>query len=345
MPFPKIALEEHIILPSQVDYVHWPSEILEGKQSELIEHETKRLAVMKKANIEMSVLSAFSDGLQAMPSCKISKQQALTWNDELKKISDQSSGRLTCFAALPMCDPSAAEAELRRCCTTPMNFLGALINGHDTSNDQKASNRYVSKEYDRVWSAAAELAVPIYIHPRMADASSFFDEPHCAELRGSAWGFHSSTARLVLALIMNGVCDRHPNLRFILGHMGEIVVWMAWRVDHRCEMEGRPAKVVDTLRKNFYVTVSGWMDDASFMHVRSVMGSDRILYASDYPMEDTVAHAEWFDKLPISDEEKRKIAYENALALFPTAEWKARWRVEELTALQRRPQKKEQVEG
>jgi predicted TIM-barrel fold metal-dependent hydrolase len=314
---PKIAIEEHIILPSQLKHVHWPSPVLKQRQADLLEYETKRPSVMRQANIKISILSAFSDGVQALPPCLLSKSSAKKWNDELYAIA-KTNPRFKCFAALPMCDARDAADEMRRCCET-MGFCGALINGRDTSseNEESYSNRYVDPAYDELWKTAVELDLPIYIHPRMADSTPFFDEtPNCAMLRGSPWGFHSSTARLVMALIFNGVCDRHPKIKFILGHMGEIIVWMAWRIDHRYKMEGRKSNVLATLKRNFYATVSGWMDNTAFTHVQSIMGSERIMYASDYPMEDTVEHAKWFDALPIDDADKRLIAYENAMRLF-----------------------------
>lgn len=159
-----------------------------------------------------------------------------------------------------------------------------------------------------------ELDVPMYLHPRLARESAFFNNRKCSELRGSPWGFHTSTARLVLSLIMNRVCDRFPKLKFIIGHVGEIVVYWAWRIDHRLKMEGnRKTDIIQpTLRKNFHVTISGCMHTPAFMHMLEVMGPERVIYATDYPMEDAYAQSVWFEKLPISQHYKKMIAYKNA---------------------------------
>ena len=37
----------------------------------------------------------------------------------------------------------------------------------------------------------------------------------------------------MMRLIISGIFDRFPKLKIILGHMGEILPWMAERFDHR----------------------------------------------------------------------------------------------------------------
>jgi 2,3-dihydroxybenzoate decarboxylase len=46
------------------------------------------------------------------------------------------------------------------------------------------------------------------------------------------------------------------------------------------------------------------------------VGADRVLYSVDYPYEDVGEATEWFDKAPISEPDRVKIAYGNARQLF-----------------------------
>ena len=71
--FPKIALEEHVVLPSQIPYLK-SSNSLQEKREFLIDTEDARLKSMDECNIRVSILSAFSDGVQDMPPCPFSKQ-------------------------------------------------------------------------------------------------------------------------------------------------------------------------------------------------------------------------------------------------------------------------------
>jgi len=46
------------------------------------------------------------------------------------------------------------------------------------------------------------------------------------------------------------------------------------------------------------------------------MGADRILFSNDYPYEDYAEGGEFIDTVPISESDRRKIAYDNAKALY-----------------------------
>jgi predicted TIM-barrel fold metal-dependent hydrolase len=46
------------------------------------------------------------------------------------------------------------------------------------------------------------------------------------------------------------------------------------------------------------------------------MGADRILFSNDYPYEDYAEGGEFIDTVPISESDRRKIAYANAKALY-----------------------------
>jgi 2,3-dihydroxybenzoate decarboxylase len=46
------------------------------------------------------------------------------------------------------------------------------------------------------------------------------------------------------------------------------------------------------------------------------VGSDRVLYSVDYPYETVKEQNDWFDNLPISETDRRKIGRENALKLL-----------------------------
>ena len=74
--------------------------------------------------------------------------------------------------------------------------------------------------------------------------------------------------------------------------------------------------VVDYFRDNFYITTSGNYHTPSLIAAMMEVGSDRILYATDYPYESMAESAEWFDNLPISPGDLRKIGRGNAEKLL-----------------------------
>jgi predicted TIM-barrel fold metal-dependent hydrolase len=46
------------------------------------------------------------------------------------------------------------------------------------------------------------------------------------------------------------------------------------------------------------------------------MGADRILFSNDYPYEDYAEGGEFIETVPIAESDRRKIAFDNAKALY-----------------------------
>ncbi|MCV5342746.1 amidohydrolase family protein, partial [Escherichia coli] len=76
--------------------------------------------------------------------------------------------------------------------------------------------------------------VPVYLHPREpleGPARGIYTGYE--SLIGSAWGFAQETAVHAIRLMMSGLFDRYPNLNLVLGHLGEGLVHMLPRTQHR----------------------------------------------------------------------------------------------------------------
>lgn len=327
----KIALEEHVVIPGPRDtqsdipreYLARP-EFLEN-YANLVDITGRRLREMDATGIDISVLSTTTPGLQGIADASAIPRLTREWNDYLADAVAGHADRLKVFAALPMSDPRLAAEELRRC-VRDHGFVGAMINGYDNSGGGEP-RYYDAPPYLDFWRAAAELDVPIYVHARSAPPGRVNTYAGYPELENAAWGFHIETASHMLRLILGGVFDKVPDLRIIIGHMGELLPWWAWRIDHRIGREGwrdlpatrdRPLKhtVTHYLRSNFYITTSGYFETAALQHTISVVGADRVLYAVDYPYESCREANDWFESLAIDETTKRKIAHENAARLL-----------------------------
>src|SRR5437763_10732879 len=102
----------------------------------------------------------------------------------------------------------------------------------------------------------------------------------------------------------NGLFGRYPRLNVSLGHLGEGLPYMIWRVDSRISQtpRGIPAKrkMADYLGDNFYLTVSGNFRTPSLIDAMLEVGSDRIMFSVDCPFEKTIEAVTWFDTHHIS---------------------------------------------
>jgi 2,3-dihydroxybenzoate decarboxylase len=215
------------------------------------------------------------------------------------------------FAALPTSLPDAAADELDRCVTS-LGFKGAMIHG-------LANGIWLDDK--RMWpifARAEKLDVPIYLHPSMPQQpviDSYYKE-YAARfpifLR-AAWGYTLETATQAVRLVLSGVFDAHPNLKIILGHLGEGVPFLNWRINNafmRSEKDSVP--FTDIFRKHFYVTTSGFFSDTALLCSVMELGVDRIMFSVDYPFEAQPPAPRWLANIPLCDEDKAKIASGNA---------------------------------
>ena len=99
-----------------------------------------------------------------------------------------------------------------------------------------------------------------------------------------AWGYTVETATQAIRLVLSGVFDAHPNLKIILGHFGETLPFLVWRIDASLKRPGqKPMSFRDIFCKNFYVTTSGFFSNPALLCCVMEMGVDHILFAVDWP--------------------------------------------------------------
>ncbi|MGO9572401.1 MAG: amidohydrolase family protein [Desulfomonilaceae bacterium] len=323
----KIVLEEAVVIPGQEDVVpeHGTHPEFRDNYAKLLDITGQRLQDMDANEIEVSVLSATAPGLQGVNDRSAAPRLAREWNNYLAEAIAKHADRLKAFAVLPTGEPQLAAEELSRC-VQDLGFVGALVNGYDNGGGSQPLY-YDAPQYLDFWRAAADLDVPVYVHPRSVPDDRTTTYSGYPELRGAAWGFHVETAEHMLRLILSGLFDKVPGLRIIIGHIGELLPFWTWRIDHRIEREGwrdrpetkdRPRKhtVTEYLCSNFYVTTSGYFETAGLEHTLKVIGADRVLYSVDYPYEDSREANNWFEALALDESDKRKIAYDNAASLL-----------------------------
>jgi 2,3-dihydroxybenzoate decarboxylase len=317
----KIALEEHFALPETLgDSEQYAVAGSWGDfQHKLLDLGDRRLAEMDRHGIALAILSLNSPAIQAIPDTRVAIETARRANDALAEAIARRPDRFAGFAALPMQDPDAAARELTRG-IQELGFKGALVNGFSQRGAPEDVIYCDHPVFGPFWSAVEQLGMPFYLHPRdpLPSREPIY-EGH-PWFRGSAWAFGAETAMHALRLMASGLFDRHPRLTMILGHLGEGLPYSVWRIDHRLRKSPRgiPAcrTMAEYLRSNVYLTTSGNFRTPTLLDAIAEVGADRILFSVDYPFEDTVDAASWFDNAEITEEQRRKIGRENAAGLF-----------------------------
>jgi 2,3-dihydroxybenzoate decarboxylase len=318
----KIALEEHFAIDATLgDSKVFGAQVWDRLGPRLIDIQDMRLAEMDKHGVEMMILSLNAPAVQAIHDVKRAIAVAREANDVLADHVRKRPTRFAAFAALPMQDPEAAIAELKRC-VKELGFVGALVNGFSQAGAPDTALYYDLPQYRPFWRACDQLGVPFYLHPRNPLPNDIRAYDGHNWLLGPNWAFHAETAVHALRLIGSGLFDECPNLQIVLGHLGEGIPVYIWRIDGRNgwmkERHRYAAKhgVGHYFRKHFHLTTSGNFSTPALLNAVSEMGADRVMFSVDWPFESVEEGCVWFDRAEIGATERAKIGRDNAIKLF-----------------------------
>jgi hypothetical protein len=279
----------------------------------------RRLASMDAAGITVEVLSNTGPGPDLVAGAD-GVAMASEMNDHLAAAVARHPGRFAGFAVLPMQSPDACPAELTRA-VKDLGFVGALING-------TTEGRFLDHpSYDGLLSAAEALDVPIYIHPHLAPEpvrlAYYSDLPAGASrvIEQAGWGWHSETAIHVLRLVVAGVLDRHPRLKLIIGHMGEMLPMMLDRIDavFALDIDHLRRPISRAILDQVWITTSGIFSEPPLLAALLTFGIDRIMFSVDYPYAPHAKGRAFLDRISLSAADMAKLTHANADALLRLA--------------------------
>lgn len=316
----KIGIEEHFGVPDTAagsDVYFTGSRA--GGGARLMDIIDSRIIEMDANGMDMMVLSLNSPAIQEIYDVNRAVDVAKKANDILANSVEKRKDRFRGFGALPLQDPDEAIKELHRC-INELGFLGVLVNGYSQIGTEDNYVYLDDPRYRPFWAEIEKLDVPFYLHPRepMKVNTEYIKEHFW--LHGAAWAFTVETASHALRLMCSGLFDEFPNLKVILGHMGEGLPFTLWRTAHMLSIRtrGMPAKrnLMEYFDQNFYVTTSGQFNTPALVCTMLQMGSDKIMFATDYPFETVPDACKWFDACPISEPDRLKIGRTNITKLL-----------------------------
>ncbi|SPO44506.1 related to 5-carboxyvanillate decarboxylase [Moesziomyces antarcticus] len=326
-----IALEEAFNIPSLAEQSAYQARLFvadgngQAHADRLVDIHGERLAKMDKHGVAHTILSLTAPGIQDFDEPKAAAAAAREVNDWVHQQVQKNPKRFSAFASLSMHNSKDASDELRRC-VKELGFVGALVNDNQRlPNDEAAW--YDLPEWDDFWSTVTELDVPFYLHP-IAPKGEIHRRIYKdrAALIGPVLSFANNVSAHLLGMIVNGVFDRHPKLKIIVGHLGEHIPFDLWRINHWLEDVHKPRGAVsmkktirDYFNENIWVTTSGHFSTLTLKYVQDEIGVDRILFSIDYPYEKFEDACDWFKTLDgkFSAEDLAKISHKNSQKLFP----------------------------
>ncbi len=305
-----IALEEHYYDSELAATFDGPEGRAPETRRRLDDLGELRLKEMDEAGIDVQVVSHGAPSTQRLDA-EAAVRLARNANDRLAQAIAAHPDRFAAFAALPTPDPKAAADELERT-ITQLGFKGAMVHGLTNGvffDDQR---------FWPIFERAQALDVPLYVHPAVphkAVVEAYYQD-YLADfptLQTAAWGFTVETATQGIRLVLSGVFDAYPDVKIILGHMGEGLPFLLWRIDHALSRPGnRSVSFREQFSKHFYITTSGNFSTPALLCSMMELGVERILFSVDWPFVPNVPGTKWMHELQLSAEDKTKILSGNA---------------------------------
>jgi predicted TIM-barrel fold metal-dependent hydrolase len=177
------------------------------------------------------------------------------------------------------------------------------------------------EKYEELWATLQELGLPASLH--------VFTGPHQAERRYFLADYTLAIGlvqRSLALIIFSGVLERYPGLRLVSAEND--IGWVAHfliRMDHGYVRKGpRYPKVLsgellpsELFKRQVSCT---FMNDRPGVLAREVTGSDILMWASDYPHDDSTwpESQQVVERIlgDVPEEDRRKITYANAARLY-----------------------------
>ena len=315
-----VGIEEHFLSPDV--RASWAAAAGAGQdasvalhlgemQERLEELSDERLARMDEGGVDVQVLSLTSPGLHDLEPAEGTSLARRT-NDLIAATIASRPDRFDGFATIPTTAPKEAVRELERS-VCDLGLKGGMLFG-----------RTMDKNLDHIdfwpiFEMASHLRIPLFIHPRTPPRAvreayySGFDPQIDLAFATFGIGWHYDCGVQFLRLALAGVFDRFPDLQIILGHWGEVVLFYTERLKAFSRVAKLQRSVVDTMRENLYVTPSGMFSESNFRNALEVVGIDRVLFSTDYPYQYRPGGGarSFLEQLPISHDDKKKIAHAN----------------------------------
>ncbi len=215
--------------------------------------------------------------------------------------------------------PEAAVAEIERC-AGDSSFVQITF----ASQSMEPGGR---RRYWPMLEAAAASGLPIGLHiggipghpPTGGGWPSYYFEHHFFTV--------PAMQALMTSLVMEGVFEHFPALRFVLVETG--FAWvpsLCWRMDQhwarmRAEVPHVKRPPSEYVREHFWFTTQPIEEPEQPQHLRDLidyLGWDRVMFSSDYPHWDFDDPAYAF-KINLSPSERRMIFRDNAMKFYELA--------------------------
>ena len=214
--------------------------------------------------------------------------------------------------ALPYPDLAAEQLEYA---VTELGARGAAVGG-------QVHGEYPSSErFDPFWAKAAELDVPVFMHPALGAPNIVIDGALAG--RGgleNVVGGPLETTLFLSHMMFDGTLDRFPTLKIVGAHGGGYLPSYLGRTEVACT-RFEDASCLNTRQPSEYLRDQIFADSMVFSeeglrHLVAEMGASQVVYGTDMPFPWPETLGLILDSPSLTDSEKEAIAGGNLIRLL-----------------------------
>lgn len=233
----------------------------------------RRIRNMDEAGVDVAIVSLTAPNVYVARKA-LSVTLAQQVNDDFAAQQSRFPTRIRWFASLPWQHPAEALKELERVQATGASGVCMLTNILGTPLTDPA--------FAPIWEAVEASGLPVFIHP----TTPFVDGMGLNEFGlANTIGFTTETSLCFARMFLHGMLDKYPGLKLIASHGGGALPYLIARFDRMWERGSTPPKSKAPpsgyLDKVWYDSIV--YDRQTLAFLVEQVGSDRILYGSDYP--------------------------------------------------------------
>ena len=247
-----------------------------------------RLAQLDRNGIDFQVVTPTGGGGLPTHDSAVALATAQVINDGMAKLMEESKGRLIAGGTVPLVGfAQGGSKEMTRAIKTlglkaitiPSNIKGLPLD---------------TPEFELFWAQAAELGVPVLIHPN--SPAQHRDRAYEGDYDLShVFGLELETVLMLSRLVFSGIMERHPSLKVVGHHLGGGLPFWMGRVtetydvtnpQHEVQAKrihgGLTKPLYDYFSRFYYDTAVGG-NGAAIQCAVEVFGASQVIFATDAP--------------------------------------------------------------
>ncbi len=264
-----------------------------------------RIKALDEMNIDVQAISPSPILLFYWEEVAVAAHFSRKQNEAIQSVVQKHADRLVGFGSVPL--QSVADAVAIAEEAKNMGLKGLEIG--NSVGDKPLDD----PSFEPFLDAVQALDLLLFVHPLEGGIDA--DDP-LSGILGNVLQFTFRTTLMIERMILKGMFEKYTNLRLCLSHGGGLLAFNIWRLDHAYQLRPELQKIIprkpsEYLNKLYFDSIVHSV--AALQYLVQVVGVDRVVVGTDYPM--AMGDFESVNKvkqLDLANGERQRILGDNA---------------------------------